>query len=89
MTKSKLRRRVILILGLLLIVYSAGYVVCRLNKSIVHSAASLGGKCTGHEVHSGDFKVTNLPSLMAGFYTPLRHIEIGVWKVIKPKGSRC
>ena len=39
MAKSKLRRRLILIVALLLMLYSAGYVVCRFNKSIVHSQA--------------------------------------------------
>jgi hypothetical protein len=90
MAKSKLRRRVILILVLFLIVYSAGYVICRLNKSIVHSAASVDGKCTSHEVTAGDFKMTHLPSLMAALYTPLRYAELGVWKVLKPQGgARC
>jgi hypothetical protein len=89
MTKTKLRRRLILILVLLLVVYSAGYVICRLNKSIVHSAATVEGKCTAHEVHEGDFKMTNMPSLMATFYTPLRLVELGVWKIVKPPGSSC
>jgi hypothetical protein len=89
MAKSKLRRRLILIVALLLLLYSAGYVVCRLNKSIVHSAANVAGKCTAHEVHAGDFKMTNLPSLMATLYTPLRYVELGVWKVVKPTGSSC
>jgi hypothetical protein len=74
---------------LFLIVYSAGYVVCRLNKSIVHSAAQVDGKCTAHEVVAGDFKMTNLPSLMAGLYTPLRYVELGAWKIVKPPGSSC
>jgi hypothetical protein len=52
MAKSKLRRRLILIVALVLLLYSAGYVGCRLNKSIVHSAASVDGKCTAHEVHA-------------------------------------
>lgn len=55
MKKFRTRRRVISILLALLLIYSAGYVVCRLNKSIVHSAAAIGGKCTGHEVTAGDF----------------------------------
>ena len=89
MAKSKLRRRVLLVLALLLIVYAAGYVVCRLNKSIVHSAATVDGKCTAHEVTAGDFKMNNLPSMMAAVYTPLRYFELGVWKMVKPTGSRC
>ena len=89
MVKSKLRRRLILIVVLFLIVYSAGYVICRLNKSIVHSAANVGGKCTAHEVQAGDFKMTNLPAAMAAFYTPLRYVELGVWKIVKPAGSSC
>ena len=89
MAKSKLRRRLILVLALLLVVYSAGYVICRLNKSIVHSAAAVAGKCTGHQVQAGDFKMTNRASLMAGFYTPLRLVELGVWKIVKPPGSSC
>jgi len=89
MAKSKLRRRLILVLALLLVVYSAGYVICRLSKSIVHSAASVEGKCTAHQVTAGDFKMTNMPSLMATFYTPLRYVELGVWKIVKPPGSSC
>jgi len=89
MAKSKLRRRLILIVALVLLLYSAGYVGCRLNKSMVHSAASVDGKCTAHEVHAGDFKMTNMPSLVATFYTPLRYVELGVWKIIKPTGSSC
>ena len=89
MAKSKLRRRLALVLLLILAAYSAGYVICRLNKSIVHSAASVGGKCTAHEVIAGDFKISNVSSLMASFYTPLRYVELAVWKVLKPQGSRC
>lgn len=89
MAKSKLRRRLILILVMLAVVYSAGYVICRLNKSIVHSAASVGGKCTAHEVHEGDFKMASTPQLMTAFYTPLRYFELGVWKIVKPTGSSC
>jgi hypothetical protein len=89
MAKSKSRRRVLLVLALLLIVYAAGYIICRLNKSIVHSAATVDGKCTAHEVTAGDFKMNNVPSMMAGVYTPLRYFELGFWKVIKPAGSRC
>lgn len=89
MAKSTLIRRLVLVVLAILIVYTAGYVVCRLNKSIVHSAASVDGKCTAHEVTAGDSKMNNVPSLMAGFYTPLRYIEIGVWKIVKPAGSSC
>lgn len=89
MAQSKLRRRRIIILLLFLIVYSTGYVICRLNKSIVHSAATADGKCTAHQVTAGDFKMTNLPSLMTTFYTPLRYVELGVWKLVKPAGSSC
>ena len=89
MAKSKLRRRLILIVAVLLVLYSAGYVICRLNKSIVHSASNVGGKCTAHQVHAGDFKMTNMPSLAAGFFTPLRFVELGVWKIVKPTGSSC
>jgi hypothetical protein len=89
MAKSKLKRRLILILFLFLIVYSVGYVICRLSKSIVHSAATVDGKCTAHQVTAGDFKMTTLPSLMATIYTPLRYVELGVWKVVKPAGSAC
>lgn len=89
MAKSKLRRRLILVLAVFLVLYAAGYVVCRLNKSIVHSAASVDGKCTAHEVHAGDAKMTNMPTLVATFYTPLRYAELSVWKVVKPTGSAC
>ena len=89
MAKSKLRRRIILILLAVLLVYSVGYVICRWNKSIVHSAASVNGKCTGHEVQAGDFKMNNLPGTMSALYTPLRYVELGVWKIIKPQGAAC
>lgn len=89
MAKTKLRRRLILVLILFLIVYSVGYVICRLNKSIVHSIAKVDGKCTAHEVHEGDYKMTTLPPLMAAIYTPLRYVELGVWKILKPVGSAC
>ena len=89
MAKSKLRRRLILIVSVSLLLYSAGYVACRLNQSIVRSAASVADKCTAHEVHAGDFKMTNMPSLVATFFTPLRYVELGVWKIVKPTGSSC
>lgn len=89
MAKSTLRRRLILIGAVFLLLYSAGYVACRLNKSIVHSAASVDGKCTAHNVDAGDFKMINKPSLVASFYTPLRYVELGVWKIVKPTGSSC
>ena len=89
MAKPKLRRRLVLVLLVILVAYSAGYVVCRLNKSIVHSAASVAGKCTAHEVIAGANKISNVSSLMAAFYTPLRYVELGVWKLFKPQGSRC
>ena len=89
MLKSKRKRRLVLILLPVLILYSAGYVICRLNKSIVHSAAAVGGKCTGHEVTAGDFKMNNMPTFWAAVYTPLRYSELLVWKITKPDGSNC
>jgi hypothetical protein len=89
MAKSKLRRRLILIVALFYCCISPDMSSCRLNKSIVHSAASVDGKCTAHEVQAGDFKMTNAPSLVATFYTPLRYVELGVWKIVKPTGSSC
>lgn len=89
MVKSKLRRRLILLSALLLILYCAGYVICRLNKSIVHSGASVVGKCTAHEVTSGDYKIMNTSDILAAIYTPMRYVELGVWKIVKPEGSAC
>ena len=89
MAKSKLRRRLVLILLALLVVYSSGYVICRLNKSIVHSSSNVGGKCTGHQVVAGDAKVIYTPEMLAALYTPLRFAELIVWKIIKPEGSAC
>jgi hypothetical protein len=89
MAIRNLKRKLLLAVIVLLLLYSAGYVFCRMNKWIVHSAANVGGKCTGHEVAPGDFKLNNMPAIAAGFYTPLRYVELGVWKVIKPAGSAC
>lgn len=87
--KSTNRRRIILILLAVIILYSAGYIICRLNKSIVHSASAVGGKCTGHDVTAGDYKMNNLPPVLAALYTPLRYAELAVWKLVKPDGSAC
>ena len=89
MARRNLKRKLILIVAVLLLVYSLGYVFCRTNKWIVHSAASVDGKCTSHDVVGGDFKLNRMPSMAAGFYTPLRYLEMAVWKIIKPEGSRC
>ncbi|HJZ79193.1 MAG TPA: hypothetical protein VKD91_02575 [Pyrinomonadaceae bacterium] len=83
------KRKIILALAAVLLIYSLGYVYCRKNKWIVHLTSNVDGKCTGHDVNSGDFKLNTLPSTAAGFYTPLRYLELGVWKIIKPDGSRC
>ena len=73
----------------LVVVYSLGYVFCRMNKWIVHSTSNVGGQCTGHHVAGGDFKLNRMPSMAEGLFTPLRYLELGVWKIIKPAGSAC
>ena len=72
-----------------LLLYGFGYVVCRLNKSIVHYTASVDGKCTWHEVDAGDAKLGSPVGSIAAVYTPLRFIERTVWRIAKPLGSAC
>lgn len=43
----------------------------------------------GVRTHISHFKITNMPSLMVAFYTPLRYVERRVWKIEKPPGSSC
>ena len=68
--------------------------ICRLpfrtSRSLHSTLVSVGGLMHKlFEVHAGDFKMTNMPSLVATFYTPLRYVELGVWKIVKPTGSSC
>jgi hypothetical protein len=87
--KRKFKRKLMVAMLALVLVYSLGYVFCRTNKWIVHSTSNVGGKCSGHQVNSGDFKLNLMPSTAAGLYTPLRYLELGVWMIIKPEGSAC
>jgi hypothetical protein len=87
--KSKLKRRLLLALLLFLLFYGSGYAVCRLNKSIVHYASSVDGKCTGHGVDSADVKIGGFAPALAALFTPLRYLELGYWKLRKPDGAAC
>jgi hypothetical protein len=85
----RLRRWLILSLSSLALLYCLGYGWCRLNKFIVHYTASVDGKCTFHDVDSGDVKMASPAPIFAALYTPLRYLEIGFWKMRKPAGSSC
>jgi hypothetical protein len=85
----RLRKWLTLSIGALALLYGLGYIWCRLNKSIVHYTASVDGKCTFHGVDSGDVKLASPAPAFAAFYTPLRYVELGYWKVRKPAGSAC
>ena len=79
----------LLALAALLILYFAGYVVCRMNKSIVHYTATAGGRCSFHEVAAGDYKLASPAPALEAFYTPLRYAELACWKIAKPLGGNC
>jgi len=69
MARSKLRKRILLVLLIIVVLYSAGYVVSRLNKTIVHSTSAVDGKCTSHDVIAADQKIVNTNEMTAAFYT--------------------
>jgi hypothetical protein len=85
----RIKRFLILGIAVLALFYATGYVVCRLDKSIVHYTASVDGKCTFHGVDSADVKIASPAPALAAFYTPLRYLEIAFWKIRKPAGSSC
>ena len=87
--KRRSRRRLIIVMLSLLLLYSAGYVYCRLDKSIVHYTATAGGECSYHGVDSGDFKIFSVAPALAAFYTPLRYAELAGWKIARPLGGKC
>ena len=87
--KRLLKRRIVIVMLSLILVYSAGYVVCHTNKTIVHHTASAGGACSFHGVDVGDYKIFSFAPAMAAFYTPLRYMEPGCWKLAKPLGGSC
>jgi len=89
MPRRKLKRKLILVLASLLLIYFVGYGFCRYQKMIVHSAASAAGKCTFHDVSAGDYKMGSLNPAAALVYTPLRYLEMVYWKLKKPIGSAC
>lgn len=89
MSRLKLKRKLIFVLGSLLLLYLLGYGFCRYQKMIVHSAASAAGKCTLHEVSAGDYKMGSLNPAAAFVFTPLRYAEVIYWGLRKPIGSRC
>lgn len=89
MARSKLKRRLILVMASLLLIYFLGYAFCRYERWIVHYTASAGGKCSYHGVDAGDYKMGSLNPALAFIYTPLRYVELIVWRVTKPLGSSC
>jgi hypothetical protein len=89
MAKAKLKRTALLVLASLFLLYCLGYVVSRRNKTIVHYTASVAGKCTYHEVASGDYKLALTAPAVAFIYTPLRYVEAAIWKLAKPQDSPC
>ena len=75
---SKRRRRILPALAVLLILYSAGYAICRMNKTIAHYTAAAGGRCSFHGVAAGDYKIASAaPALEA---TPIRYAELAYWE---------
>lgn len=90
LTKNKKSRRFwILTLGVLLLIYAAGYAFCRQNHFIVHISACAAGAYSFHDVIDGDAKFAGFNPLFAAFYTPLRYFEKAYWYIAKPDGSPC
>jgi hypothetical protein len=87
--KRLLKRRLLIGALALFLLYAAGYVVCRANKSIVHYTAKAGGTCSFHGVDAGDYKIFSIAPALAAFYTPLRYAEILCWRIVKPLGASC
>ena len=83
------KRKLILILALLLLIYCLGYGFCRYQRWIVHYTASVDGKCTYHGVAAGDYKLGDMNQAVAIVYAPLRYVELAYWKLVKPVGSAC
>lgn len=89
MLRRILKRKLILILACLLLIYSLGYGVCRYQRWIVHYTASADGKCTYHGVAEGDYKLGSMNQAATVLYTPLRYVELAYWKLREPVGSAC
>ncbi len=82
---SRRRTRICLITGVLLALYSVGYLGVRLNHTLVHQiAANAAGNYLWHGVDSYYFDKPRL----AAFYTPLRYVELGFWHLVHPLGSQ-
>jgi hypothetical protein len=73
----------------MVILYVAGYVVCRIDKTIVHYTATAGGQCSYHGVAAGDYKIFSVAPAFEMFYSPLRYAEIACWRIAKPLGGKC
>ena len=86
---KKRGRRILIAATALLILYLAGYVVCRVDKTIVHYTATAGGQCSYHGVGAGDYKIFSTATAFEAFYTPLRYAELACWKIAKPLGGDC
>jgi hypothetical protein len=84
-----IRRPIAIVLLALILLYSLGYVVCRMNKSIVHYTATAGGRCSFHGVDAGDYKLGTVAPMIEAFYTPLRYAELAYWKLARPTGGNC
>jgi hypothetical protein len=86
---TKRRSRMLLALAALLILCFAGYLVCRMDKPIVHYTATAGSQCSFHRVAAGDYKIASTAPALAALYTPLRYAELACWKIAKPLGGNC
>ena len=73
---TRTRKRIAVVVTAVVVVYGAGYIVCRLNKSIVHYTATAGGKCSFHGIAAGDCKIVSVGPALEFVYTPLRYAEI-------------
>lgn len=81
--------KIALILGAALLVYCAGYALCRKRQIIVHRSSCAAAQYTSHEVSDGDAKIASLNPQLAAFYTPLRYLELFYWHQVRPIGSSC
>lgn len=87
----KARRKCIaFVTGVLLALYCLGYVGVRLSHQLVHYiSCNDSGNYAQHDVIGGYAPVTGegLNAPLAGFYTPLRYVELGWWHLAHPLGS--
>jgi hypothetical protein len=89
MIRHRLKRKILLISGVLLLIYVLGYGVCRYERWIVHYTASADGKCAYHDVSAGDYKLSFFNPAAALLFTPLRYAEVVYWKLRRPINSAC